>query len=122
MFSSECKFSQDCIMPGVYALVGACAFLGGATRMTVSLVVIMVELTSGLSLIVPLMVSSFTAKLFGEFLCKGGIYDAHINLNGYPFLDNKDEYEYSALAIDVMKPQYVEIFKKLIIKLNNYCF
>jgi chloride channel 3/4/5 len=57
-------------MPGVYALVGACAFLGGATRMTVSLVVIMVELTSGLSLIVPLMVSSFTAKLFGEFLCK----------------------------------------------------
>ncbi len=41
--------------------------------MTVSLVVIMVELTSGLSLIVPLMISSFTAKLFGEFLHKGGI-------------------------------------------------
>jgi chloride channel 3/4/5 len=92
-------------VPGVYALVGACAFLGGATRMTVSLVVIMVELTSGMSLIVPLMVSAFTAKLFGELLCKGGIYDAHINLNKYPFLDNKEEYTSSAIAIDVMKPQ-----------------
>jgi chloride channel 3/4/5 len=105
LFSSECKKSEECIVPGIYALVGACAFLGGATRMTVSLVVIMVELTSGLSLIVPLMVSAFTAKLFGEFLCSGGIYDAHINLNGYPFLDNKEDYPYTSLAQDVMKPQ-----------------
>ena len=65
----------------------------------------MVELTSGLSLIVPLMVSAFSAKLFGEYLCPGGIYDAHINLNNYPFLDNKEDYPYSALAVDVMKPQ-----------------
>jgi len=65
----------------------------------------MVELTSGLSLIVPLMVAAFTAKLFGELLCSGGIYDMHINLNGYPFLDNKNEYIHSKLAADVMKPQ-----------------
>ncbi len=74
--------------------------------MTVSLVVIMVELTSGLSLIVPLMVSAFTAKLCGEFLCSGGIYDAHIELNSYPFLSNKDSYSItSSRAIDCMKPQ-----------------
>lgn len=65
----------------------------------------MVELTSGLSLIVPLMVAAFTAKLFGEFLCPGGIYDAHINLNNYPFLDIKEEYPSSAMAADVMRPQ-----------------
>ena len=65
----------------------------------------MVELTSGLSLIVPLMVSSFIAKLFGEFLCPGGIYDAHITMNNYPFLDNKEEYQYSAIASDVMEPK-----------------
>lgn len=68
-------------------------------------VVIMVELTSGLSLIVPLMVSAFTAKLFGEMLCKGGIYDAHINLNNYPFLDNKEEFMFNTMAYDVMRPQ-----------------
>ena len=104
-FSTECKLNKECIIPGIYALVGACAFLGGATRMTVSLVVIMVELTSGLSLIVPLMISSFTAKLFGEYLHQGGIYDAHINLNHYPFLDNKEEYLFPASASDVMTPQ-----------------
>ena len=67
--------------------------------------VIIVELTSGLSLIVPLMVAAFTAKLFGELLCPGGIYDLHIALNGYPFLDNKNEYMHSKIASEVMKPQ-----------------
>jgi chloride channel 3/4/5 len=107
LFESECQKSANCIEPGIYALVGACAFLGGATRMTLSLVVIIIELTSGLSLIVPLMVASFTAKIFGEFLCKGGIYDAHISLNGYPFLDNKTDFQFNSYAMDVMKPQYI---------------
>lgn len=65
----------------------------------------MVELTSGLYLIVPLMVSAFSAKIFGEIFCPGGIYDAHIALNNYPFLDTKGDYEFSAYALDVMKPQ-----------------
>ncbi len=66
----------------------------------------MVELTSGMSLIVPLMVAALVSKLFGEMLCSGGIYDAHINLNNYPFLDNKNEYTYLTKASQVMRPQY----------------
>jgi chloride channel 3/4/5 len=33
-----------------------------------------------------------------------GIYDAHIELNSYPFLDNKGEYPYSTVAAQVMRP------------------
>lgn len=33
-----------------------------------------------------------------------GIYEAHIELNGYPFLDSKGEYPYSTVASQVMRP------------------
>lgn len=67
----------------------------------------MFELTGGLTYIVPLMVSAVTAKWVGDALGKGGIYDAQIELNGYPFLDNKEEFNVTSLASDVMKPRYI---------------
>jgi len=106
LFQNDCsKADENCVTPGLYALVGACAFLGGVTKMTVSLVVIMFELTGGLTYIVPLMAAAVTAKWVGDAFGRGGIYDAHIELNGYPFLDNKEEYNYTTLAADVMKPR-----------------
>ncbi len=45
------------IIPGVYAMVGAAATIAGITRMTVSLAVILFELTGGLTYILPLMIS-----------------------------------------------------------------
>jgi chloride channel 3/4/5 len=56
-FHGSCAQDEACITPGLYAMVGAAAVLGGVTRMTVSLVVIMFELTGGIRYIVPLMAS-----------------------------------------------------------------
>ncbi|KAF8360506.1 clh-5, partial [Pristionchus pacificus] len=102
MFS--CQIGKDCMMPGLYAMVGAAAVLGGMTRMTVSLVVIMFELTGSLEFIVPTMVAVMFAKWVGDATHKQGMYEAHIELNGYPFLDNKGEYPYSTTAYQVMRP------------------
>uniref|UniRef100_A0A915LKV1 CBS domain-containing protein n=1 Tax=Meloidogyne javanica TaxID=6303 RepID=A0A915LKV1_MELJA len=99
-----CRIGRDCVMPGLYAMVGAAAVLGGVTRMTVSLVVIMFELTGSLEFIVPTMAAVMFAKWVGDAIYKTGIYDAHIELNGYPFLDNKGEYPYSTVAAQVMRP------------------
>uniref|UniRef100_A0AC35U3H2 Chloride channel protein n=1 Tax=Rhabditophanes sp. KR3021 TaxID=114890 RepID=A0AC35U3H2_9BILA len=99
-----CQIGKDCVMPGLYAMVGAASVLGGVTRMTVSLVVIMFELTGSLEFIVPTMIAVMFAKWVGDATYRTGIYDAHIQLNGYPFLDNKGEYPYSTVASQVMKP------------------
>ncbi|XP_065348820.1 H(+)/Cl(-) exchange transporter 4 isoform X1 [Cloeon dipterum] len=105
VFSGECSTGDNCITPGLYAMVGAAAVLGGVTRMTVSLVVIMFELTGGVRYIVPLMAAAMASKWVGDALGRQGIYDAHINLNGYPFLDSKEEFEHTSLAADVMQPK-----------------
>ncbi|XP_065592355.1 H(+)/Cl(-) exchange transporter 3 isoform X6 [Cyrtonyx montezumae] len=60
IFKEWCEVGADCITPGLYAMVGAAACLGGVTRMTVSLVVIVFELTGGLEYIVPLMAAVMT--------------------------------------------------------------
>lgn len=47
--NSYWHFADD-IRPGIYAMVGAASVLGGVCRVTISLVVIMFELTGGLYL------------------------------------------------------------------------
>uniref|UniRef100_A0A8C4R385 Chloride channel protein n=2 Tax=Eptatretus burgeri TaxID=7764 RepID=A0A8C4R385_EPTBU len=108
IFSQWCHSGASCITPGLYAMVGAAACLGGVTRMTVSLVVIMFELTGGLEYIVPLMVAVMASKWVGDAFGREGIYDAHIRLNGYPFLDAKEEFSHTTLAADVMHPRRSE--------------
>jgi chloride channel 3/4/5 len=104
LFAGECSTAfEQCVVPGFYAVVGACAFLGGVTRMTVSLVVIMVELTGGLSYSVPLMCAALVSKLVGDALVREGIYDAHIQLNNYPYLDVKSEFNDQTTAFDVLE-------------------
>jgi chloride channel 7 len=46
---------NDWIDPGVFALIGAAAFFAGLTRLTMSLTVIMIELTNETHFLLPLM-------------------------------------------------------------------
>uniref|UniRef100_H2YSM9 Chloride channel protein n=1 Tax=Ciona savignyi TaxID=51511 RepID=H2YSM9_CIOSA len=105
LWKTSCHAGHSCVTPGLYAMVGAAATLGGVTRMTVSLVVIMFELTGGLQYIVPLMAAAMFSKWVGDAFGNEGIYDGHIRLNGYPFLDNKEEFTHTTLATDVMRPR-----------------
>eukprot|EP01071_Lankesteria_metandrocarpae_P015636 Lankesteria_metandrocarpae@DN991_c0_g1_i1.p1 len=83
---------HKCIHPGVYALIGAASVLGGVTRMTISLVVIMFELTGGLNYIVPFMLSVMVAKWTADYFCPSGIYDTYIKIKRFPFLDAHGDY------------------------------
>ena len=46
-----------------YAVVGAAAYMGGATRMTLTTTVMVMETTGSLQLIVPIMITVFVAKV-----------------------------------------------------------
>ncbi|KAL8793526.1 MAG: hypothetical protein Q9195_003899 [Heterodermia aff. obscurata] len=75
------------ISPGIFAMVGAVAFLAGVCRMTISLCVIMFELTGELEYIVPNMIAILVAKWVADALEREGVYDLAQTVLGHPFLD-----------------------------------
>ncbi|KAF9269075.1 Cl-channel protein [Marasmius fiardii PR-910] len=93
-----------CVSPGFYAVIGASAMLAGVTRMTVSLVVIMFELTGALSHVLPIMISVMTAKWVGDALGRDGIYTVWIAMRGYPWLPPVDYHDQGESAAGIMKP------------------
>ncbi|PQE21616.1 voltage gated chloride channel protein [Rutstroemia sp. NJR-2017a WRK4] len=90
-FFTSCEPDLPCVTPGTYAIIGAAAALGGVTRMTVSIVVIMFELTGALTYVLPIMIAVMISKWVGDAFGKRGIYESWIHLSEYPFLDNSDE-------------------------------
>ncbi|KAH8705747.1 putative voltage-gated chloride channel [Talaromyces proteolyticus] len=87
----SCDPDIPCITPATYAIIGAASALGGATRMTISIVVIMFELTGALTYVIPIMIAVMLSKWCGDIFGKRGIYESWIHLNEYPFLDHKDD-------------------------------
>jgi chloride channel 3/4/5 len=88
---ASCEPDVPCVTAGTYAIIGAASALGGATRMTVSIVVIMFELTGALNYVLPIMIAVMISKWVGDAISPRGIYESWIHLNGYPFLDNRDD-------------------------------
>lgn len=101
-FFSACEPNQTCITPGTYAFLGAAAALSGIMHITVSVVVIMFELTGALTYILPTMIAVGVTKLVSERFGKGGIADRMIWFNGMPFLDNKEEHTFGVPVSQTM--------------------
>ncbi|KAF1816802.1 hypothetical protein P152DRAFT_469331 [Eremomyces bilateralis CBS 781.70] len=82
------QFVPD-INPGIFAMVGAGAFLAGVSRMTISLCVIMFELTGELEFTLPNMIAILTAKFVADAISLESVYDLAQTVLGHPFLDNE---------------------------------
>ncbi|KAI9008622.1 chloride channel [Hyaloraphidium curvatum] len=103
----ECRLKPDeeCVGLGRYALLGAVGALGGITRLTVSLVVIMFELTGQLSLVVPSMVCLVSARIASDLMgIRRGFADECIRAKGYPYLDPNDDRAPQGEVRDCMTP------------------
>jgi chloride channel 3/4/5 len=78
--------ATESISPGIFAMVSAGAFLAGVTRMTISLCVVMFELTGELEYVVPHMVAILCAKWTADAVSRDSIYDLTQSALGHPFL------------------------------------
>ncbi|TIA54658.1 hypothetical protein D6C77_07665 [Aureobasidium pullulans] len=98
------------ISPGIFAMVGAAAFLAGVSRMTISLCVIMFELTGELEYVIPHMIAILVAKWVADALGKEGVYDLAQNVLGHPFLDLDHSMGYiqleDVLVEELLPPQH----------------
>ncbi|MCJ1472328.1 glycerol ethanol, ferric requiring protein [Lambiella insularis] len=103
-FFAACEPDVPCITPGTYAFLGAGAALSGIMHITVSVVVIMFELTGALTYILPTMIVVGTTKAISTYFPPGGIADRMISFNGFPFLDTKEEHTFHVSVSSVMSP------------------
>ncbi|KAE8126202.1 hypothetical protein FH972_020943 [Carpinus fangiana] len=87
---------------GLYALLGAASFLGGTMRMTVSLCVILLELTNDLLLLPLVMLVLLISKTVADNFNKG-VYDQILKIKGLPYLDaHAEPYMRHLVARDVV--------------------
>jgi chloride channel 3/4/5 len=80
---------EDCVVPGVYAMVAAGATMCGVTRLTVTLATILFELTGSLDHVLPFSIGVLVSKWTADAIEPLSIYDLLTDMNSYPFLDNK---------------------------------
>jgi len=69
------------IHPGVYALVGAAGMLAGYSRMTISIAMIMLELTQSTGLLLPVVVSILISRSVADFIKEDSAIDIAIFLH-----------------------------------------
>jgi chloride channel 7 len=101
---SQCEFTpsvqKDCVKlgtadmschivhPGMYAFIGATCMLGGMTRMTISLCVILMETTNNIQYLLPIMLTLSLSKWVGDIF-NISLYDMHVEIKCIPFLEFK---------------------------------
>jgi chloride channel 7 len=79
-------YRWDWMDPGAFALLGAVSFFAGVTRLTMSLAVIMVEITNDIQFLLLIMTTIMFAKWIGD-LFTHSIYHSLLELKCIPFLD-----------------------------------
>ncbi|KAF8534785.1 chloride channel [Trichophaea hybrida] len=92
---------RNCVVPGVYAMVCAGAVMCGVTRLSVTLAVILFELTGSLDHVLPFSLAVLVSKWTADAIEPLSIYDLLTDLNSYPYLDTKTKPVFSSRLADI---------------------
>ncbi|KAK0748798.1 chloride channel [Apiosordaria backusii] len=94
--------SATCIQPGVYGLIAAGSTMCGVTRLSVTLAVILFELTGSLDYVLPFSLAILVAKWVADAIEPLSIYDLLTEMNSYPFLNNKHKPIFTSELADIV--------------------
>lgn len=115
-----CPTNAKCIIPGTYAFLGAAAALCGITDLSVTVVIIMFELTGALRYIIPTMIVVAITKSINHKWGKGGIADQMIKFNGLPRIDAKEEFSFNTSVEGCMTTIVVTVPSSTPITLSKF--
>ncbi|EEF34561.1 chloride channel clc, putative [Ricinus communis] len=86
----------------LFSLLGAASFLGGTMRMTVSLCIILLELTNDLLMLPLMMLVLLISKTVADSFNKG-VYDQIVKMKGLPYMEaHAEPYMRQLVASDVV--------------------
>ncbi|KAI0769196.1 Cl-channel protein [Irpex lacteus] len=97
------RSNSSMYLPGFLCCRRGVCYVGRVTRMTVSLVVIVFELTGALSHVLPIMISVVGSKWVADALGKEGIYSVWIAMRSYPWLPPSEYRDKGQTAASIMK-------------------
>ncbi|KAK6202489.1 putative voltage-gated chloride channel [Scheffersomyces amazonensis] len=87
-----CSPEKDrCVDAGIYSMISAGAFMAGVTRMNITLVTILFELTSSYTYVLPISIAIAVANWSGGLFEKHSLYEALLIKNDYPFMSSENE-------------------------------
>lgn len=90
------------IDPSIYAMIGSASLMAGSTRMTISLVVIIIELTEGTQFLLPVILSVMIGKWVGDIFNES-VYEHLMEQKCFPYLPSAPPQTKSMLTVmDVM--------------------
>lgn len=90
------------IDPGAFALIGAGAFMGGVTRMTLALAVIIMEMSNDVRILLPTMVAIMLAKFVADS-ASHSLYHGLLEVKCVPFLPKEPA---SLMSLDLVDVRY----------------
>ena len=83
-------FPNHTAEPGAYALVGMGAVVAATTRAPITAILIIFEMTSEYSIILPLMTACIIATLFNKWMSKESIYTMKLIRRGVDIFQGKE--------------------------------
>uniref|UniRef100_A0A7N0VII7 Chloride channel protein n=1 Tax=Kalanchoe fedtschenkoi TaxID=63787 RepID=A0A7N0VII7_KALFE len=101
--------SRSNLNHGLFAVLGSAALLGGSMRMTVSLCVIILELTNDLLLLPLIMLVLLISKTVADGF-NGNIYDLIMKMKGFPYLETHAEPYMRQLAVSDVVTGPLQLF------------